>query len=109
MGPLGLMTPPGTGQSNPLMQVVVPLLFFFVVMYFLIIRPQRAQQKRTQEMLEALRPGDKVTTSGGLIGTVVAVDRDIVQLRVADKVKVDMRRSAIVSREEAGSGPAPEA
>jgi preprotein translocase subunit YajC len=106
--PLGMMAPPQGGQSNPLVQVVIPTLFFFVVIYFLMIRPARAQQKRTQAMLEALRPGDKVTTTGGLLGTVVAVDRDIVQLRIADKVKVDVTRSAIVQRQE-GSGSAPEA
>lgn len=108
MGPLGLMAPPqGTGQSSPWLQLV-PLLFFFVVIYFLLIRPARARQKQTQEMLEALRPGDKVTTTGGLLGTVVAVDRDIVQLRIADKVKVDITRSAIIQRQE-GSGASPEA
>jgi preprotein translocase subunit YajC len=108
LGPLGLMSPPqGTGQPSPWLQLV-PLLFFFVVIYFLLIRPARARQKETQQMLEALRPGDKVTTSGGLLGTVVAVDRDIVQLRVADKVKVDVTRSAIVHRQE-GSGASPEA
>jgi preprotein translocase subunit YajC len=49
-----------------------------------------------------------VTTSGGLLGTIVAIDRDIVQLRIADKVKVDVTRSAIIQRQE-GSGASPEA
>lgn len=100
------MAPPqGTGQSNPWLQLV-PLLFFFVVIYFLLIRPARARQKQTQAMLDALRPGDRVTTTGGLLGTVVAVDREIVQLRIADKVKVDVTRNAIVHRQEGAGGPA---
>ena len=108
MGPLGLMTPPqGGGQANPWVNLI-PLVFFFVVIYFLLIRPAKARQKQTQAMLDALRPGDRVTTTGGLLGTVVAVDRDIVQLRIADKVKVDVTRNAIVHRQE-GSGAAPEA
>lgn len=109
VGPLGLMAPPqGSGQGNLWLQTLGPLVFFFLVFYFLLIRPARARQKQTQEMLEALRPGDKVTTTGGLLGTVVAVDRDIVQLRIADKVKVDITRSAIIQRQE-GSGASPEA
>lgn len=110
MGPLGMMAPPqGTGQANPWLQLV-PLVFFFVVIYFLLIRPAKTRQKQTQAMLEALRPGDRVTTQGGLLGTVVAVDREVVQLRVADKVKVDVTRNSIVHRQEGGAGgPALEA
>jgi preprotein translocase subunit YajC len=95
-----MMSPPsGTGQSNPWLQIV-PLLFFFVVIYFLLIRPARTRQKQVQKMLEALKPGDRVVTSGGLIGTIVAVDRDIVQLRVADKIKVDVTKSSVVSLQD---------
>jgi preprotein translocase subunit YajC len=108
VGPLGLMTPQGTGGQAPVWMQFAPLLFFFIVIYFLMIRPARARQKETQAMLDALRPGDRVTTSGGLLGTVVAVDREVVQLRIADKVKVDVTRSAIVHRQE-GSGASPDA
>jgi len=87
--------PPGQGQSGAWLQLV-PLVFFFVVIYFLLIRPARTRQKQVQAMLEALKPGDRVVTSGGLIGTVVAIDRDIVQLRVADKIKVDVTKGSVV-------------
>ena len=86
---LGMLAPPpGQGQSSAWIQLV-PLVFFFVVIYFLLIRPARRRQKQTQLMLEALKPGDKVVTSGGIIGTILAVDRSIVQIRIADKVKVE--------------------
>jgi len=95
-----MMSPPsGPGQPSPWIQIV-PLVFFFVVIYFLLIRPARTRQKQVQKMLEALKPGDRVVTSGGLIGTIIAVDRDIVQLRIADKIKVDVTKSSVASLQD---------
>ncbi len=91
--------PAGEGQTSAWIQVV-PLVFFFFVIYFLLIRPARKRQKNVQQMLEALKPGDKVVTSGGLIGTVMAVDRNVVQMRIADKVKVDVTKSSIVGLQD---------
>jgi preprotein translocase subunit YajC len=82
---------------------LVPLVFFFVVIYFLLIRPARRRQKQVQQMIEALKPGDRVVTSGGIIGTILAVDRNIVQLRIADKVKVDITRSSVVGLHDSES------
>src|SRR5262245_63390411 len=96
--------PPGQGQSGAWLQLV-PLVFFFVVIYFLLIRPARTRQKQVQKMLEALKPGDRVITSGGLIGTIVAVDRDVVQLRIADKIKVDVTKSSVVSLQGEACSP----
>jgi len=91
--------PPGQGQANSWLQLV-PLVVIFVIFYFLLIRPARSRQKLVQKMLEALKSGDKVVTSGGLLGTVVAIDKGIVQLRIADKVKVDVTRSSIVGLQD---------
>ncbi len=74
-----------------------PILLIFVVMYFLLIRPQQQQQKKTQEMLKQLKKGDRVVTSGGLFGTVVGVDDAKVVLKVADEVKLEFLKSAVVS------------
>jgi len=103
--PLGMMAPPqGGGQPNQWLQFV-PLVFFFVVIYFLLIRPARTRQKQVQVMLDALKPGDRVVTSGGIIGTIAAVDHDLVQLRIADKVKIDITRASVVGLHgEPGSG-----
>ncbi len=79
---------------------LVPLAFFFVVIYLLLIRPARTRQKQVAKMLEALKAGDKVITSGGLLGTIVAVDRNIVQLRVADKIRVDVTKSSVVGLQD---------
>ena len=99
-----MMSPPaGSGSANPWLQLV-PLVFFFVVIYFLLIRPARTRQKQTQAMLEALKPGDRVVTSGGLIGTIAAVHRDIVQLRIADNLRVDVTKSSVVGLHERPTG-----
>ena len=88
---------------------LLPLVLIFVIFYFLLIRPARKRQKQVQVMLDGLKPGDRVVTSGGLIGTIVAVDRALVQLRIADKVKVDVTKSSVVGLAEPGSPPPAEA
>jgi preprotein translocase subunit YajC len=91
--------PPGQGQTNAWLQMV-PLVVIFVIFYFLLIRPARNRQKQVQKMLDSLKTGDKVVTSGGLLGTVVGLDTGIVQLRISDKVKVDVTRSSIVGLQD---------
>ncbi|HWZ50664.1 MAG TPA: preprotein translocase subunit YajC [Granulicella sp.] len=77
----------------------LPLLaLFFVAMYFLMIAPQQRKQKKWQEMLSHLKSGDKVTTNGGIRGTVLSVKDDAVVLRVQpDGVKLEFVRSAIAA------------
>jgi preprotein translocase subunit YajC len=74
------------------------LLLFFAAMYFLMIAPQQRKQKKWQEMLSQLKNGDKVTTNGGIRGTVLSVKDDVVVLRVQpDGVKLEFVRSAIAA------------
>jgi preprotein translocase subunit YajC len=73
----------------------LPLAIIMVIFYVLLILPAQRRQKKTQAMLGALKTGDKVITSGGLYGTIVALDGDAVQLRIADQVKVKVARSAV--------------
>jgi preprotein translocase subunit YajC len=85
---------------NPTIAMLVqygPILLIFVIMYFLLIRPQQTQQKRMQERLKALKKGDRVVTSGGILGTVVGVDDAKVVLKVSDDVKLEFLKSAVVS------------
>jgi len=72
-----------------------PILIIMVIFYVLLILPAQRRQKKTQEMISALKNGDKVITNGGLFGTIVGVEGDSVQLRIADQVKVKVLRSAI--------------
>ena len=74
---------------------MLPLLLIMVVFYFLLILPAQRRQKKTQQMLMALKNGDKVITDGGIYGTIVGLENDAVQLRIADQVKVKVSRNAI--------------
>jgi preprotein translocase subunit YajC len=73
----------------------LPLAIIMVIFYVLLILPAQRRQKKTQAMLGALKTGDKVITSGGLYGTIVSLDGDAVQLRIAEQVKVKVARSAV--------------
>ena len=78
-------------------QLLLPLVFFALI-YFLMIAPNQRKQKKWQEMLSKLKSGDKVTTNGGIRGTLVSVKDDVVQLRIApDNVKLEFAKNAIAS------------
>lgn len=75
-----------------------PLILIFAVFYFLLIMPQQRRQKKWQAMLGELKNGDKVVTSGGLKGTIVALRDDSLHLRVPpDNIKVEVTRASIVT------------
>src|SRR5260370_33241283 len=84
-----------TGPSG--LMAFAPLLIIMVIFYVLLILPAQRRQKKTQAMLSALKNGDKVVTSGGLFGTIVGLEGDAVQLRIADQVKVKVLRSAVTA------------
>jgi preprotein translocase subunit YajC len=67
----------------------------FLVFYLLLIRPQRTRQKKHQEMVENLKSGDKVITSGGIHGTVMGVQKDKLELKIASNVKIDIAKTSI--------------
>ncbi len=72
-----------------------PIVFMVGVFYFLLIRPQMKQRKDTQRMLDSLKKGDKIVTVGGLLGTVVNVLPGIVEVKLNEETKVQIRRSAV--------------
>ena len=75
---------------------LLPLVLIFVVFYFLLIRPQQKKMKDHRAMVAALRRGDRVVTSGGLIGTVTKVLNDNeLQVEISDGVRVRVVRSAV--------------
>jgi preprotein translocase subunit YajC len=73
----------------------LPLIVIMVIFYVMLILPAQRRQKKTNQMLSALKNGDKVLTSGGIYGTIVGLEGEAVQLRIADQVKVKISRSAI--------------
>ena len=93
------MSPP-QGGGNPEGSLFSTLLMFALIIgifYFLILRPQQKRQKERQKLLEALKKGDKVITSGGLHATVAGIDEKSVLLQVADNVKLKYDRSAVAT------------
>jgi preprotein translocase subunit YajC len=102
---------------------VDPIFIFFLVMlvflYVLLIRPQRQQAKRVQEMLQNLQVGDEVITAGGIYGEITGVDDERVQLEIDADVRIAVARRAIASKvtpeeaaamaEEPAEAPEPEA
>jgi preprotein translocase subunit YajC len=69
----------------------------FAIWYFLVIRPQQTQRRKVQDMLSNLKTGDRVLTTGGIYGTVVGFRDSVVQLQVAQQVRLEVARSAISS------------
>jgi preprotein translocase subunit YajC len=75
-----------------------PLIFIFAIFYFLLIMPQQRRQKKWQQMLSELKTGDKVVTSGGLRGTIIALKDDALHLRVPpDNLRIEVSRASVSS------------
>lgn len=76
---------------------LVLLLAMFGFMYFLLIRPQRQQQRKHTELLSSLKPGDEVVTAGGIYGEVVQLDAERVMLEIDEDVRIAVARRSIAS------------
>lgn len=87
----------GSNSTIGFLVQMLPIAAIFAVFYFLVILPANKQKKKTQEMLNSLKKGDRVMTSGGIYGTVQGVEAEVVYLKIADNVKVKVARSAITS------------
>ena len=100
---LAMTAPPpdGGGQSNFLLQLA-PIALIFALFYFLMIAPARKKQKKHAEMLGALKPGDKVVTNGGIYGTVAGVTDHVVQLKIAEQVKIEVAKQSIAGMRSEG-------
>jgi len=82
------------GPNNILGGLALPIILM-LIFYVMLIMPAQRRQKKTNQMLAALKTGDKILTSGGIYGTIVGLEGEAVQLRIADQVKVKVARSAI--------------
>jgi preprotein translocase subunit YajC len=102
---LALASSPGQ-QVSPLVQLI-PFALVLAIFYFVILLPMQKKQKKVQEFLDALKVGDKVVTTGGLLGSIAKISDQIVQLQVAPNVRVDISKAAIVGYQ--GQAPVVEA
>ncbi|MGB2600509.1 MAG: preprotein translocase subunit YajC [Candidatus Omnitrophota bacterium] len=81
-------------QSNPLIGLM-PIALIFIVFYFLLIRPQKKNQQEHAKMIENLQKNDEVVTAGGMYGTIVNIQNDIITLRVDDNTRIKVQKSSI--------------
>ena len=76
---------------------LLPLVLIFVIFYFLLIRPQQKRAKEHRQMLDSIKKGDKVVTSGGIYGVVESVGTNTVTLKIAENVKVKFGKGNIAA------------
>jgi preprotein translocase subunit YajC len=94
---------PLQGSTSFLGSQLLLMVLIFGVFYLIVVRPMRKKQSQMETMLGQLKNGDKVLTSGGIYGTVVRVNGDQIQLRVADHVKIQVAKSAVTQLVEDSS------
>ena len=97
-----------TGGTGSIWGLIMPFVLMIAVFYFLLIRPQQKRQKQRNLMLSQLKKGDKVTTIGGLHGTIVELTDDTVVLRVNDTGRMTFDRTAINTVIESAPAPSSE-
>jgi len=93
----------GEQQGGP-MALFLPLALMFLVLYIFMIRPQQKKQKAKETMLDALKKGDRIVTSGGILGDIQSVKETTVVVRIAENVKIELQRGSVstVLSEQAG-------
>ena len=101
---MGLGAPQGDGAGGG-MGMMIMLALMFAVIYFLLIRPQQKRQKKQQIMISELKKGDRVITTGGMIGTVFGFGdkENIVVLKFGENTKIEFLKSSIGGRADLSS------
>jgi len=84
----------GGGQGSSFM-TFLPIIFIFVIFYFLLIRPQQKRAKEHRTLLETIKTGEYVLTSGGIYGRITGIKDNIITLEISDKVRVKVNRGNI--------------
>lgn len=93
-----------SGGSQGLLVQLLPLILIFVVFYFLLIRPQQKRVKQHKEMVNSLKVGSLVVTSGGIVAKVIKLNDDIyITANIADNVDVKIKRDTVVELLDAGN------
>ena len=83
------------GQQGSGGGLLIPMALMFLIFYFLLIRPQQKQRKQHQEMIDNLKKGDRIITSGGLHGRITSLDDTTITMEIADKVRVKIVRNNV--------------
>ena len=86
-------------QPSPLVGMM-PLVLIVMIFYFLVIRPAQTKQRKLEELVKALKSGDKVILNPGILGTIVGVDEQTFQVRIDDKTRIRVLRSAVAGLQD---------
>jgi preprotein translocase subunit YajC len=89
--------------ANPLLALLPQLLIIFGIFYLLLIRPAQTKQKKLEQLVKSLKPGDKVVVNPGILATVVGSEEDVIVVRIDEKTKMRVLRSAVAGLQ----GPPP--
>ncbi|MFC2169403.1 preprotein translocase subunit YajC [Acidobacteriota bacterium] len=84
-------------QGGSFITALIPFILIFLIFYVLIIMPSRKRQKKHQDMVAQLKPGDKIVTSGGIYGSVMGVQKDRIELKIASNVKIDITKNSVAA------------
>lgn len=87
----------GTANAQSGFAAFIPLIIMFVIFYFLLIRPQQKKAKEHKNMIESLKKGDRIITTGGIYGVITAVEEDSLKIEIAEKVIVKIVKGNIVA------------
>jgi len=92
---------PAAGAEGPgMFQAFLPLIIIFALFYFMFIMPQKKEQKKHQAMLKALKPGDKVVTSGGIVGVIEKINEadEVVRIKSGENTQLNIKRGYISAK-----------
>ena len=87
----------GPGGAGGMLGSLVPLVLIFVVFYFLLIRPQQKRAKEQKNMIDNLKKGDKIITSGGIYGIIESVGTNTVTIKIGENVKIKLGKAYVAS------------
>jgi preprotein translocase subunit YajC len=88
---------PAPGSPYGSLVGMLPFVFIFIIFYYMMIRPQRRRQQEQVRLISALKTGDRVVTGSGIHGLISNVKETTVILKVADNVKIEIEKSAVVN------------
>jgi preprotein translocase subunit YajC len=99
---IALAGPARPGEPNPYASLVMMGLIF-AIFYFILILPMRRKQKQLDQLVKGLQTGDRVVLNSGIFGTIVGVEDDAFLLRIDDKTRIKVLKSAVAGRQGAGT------
>ena len=97
-------SPSGEGGGASPIASLLPFVLMFLVLYLFILRPQMKRQKNKQKMIDELRKGDVVVTSGGIHGIITNLKDDVIVLKIAENVRIELSRSAVSQVKSGAAG-----